>query len=468
MSDSNTMKPANVAAAASEGEQAERDELLRDVLDSYIKKGPNFHHRNAPDVVAFTDDGNQLSTQFDNEEVVDAMVKVADSRGWGPMLVTGNNGFYTTAESILDRPRAQNAIEQVEREKTVEVERANVAQDQTSEAKASDPISGANAGEKLEQEGLEEDLRKAFEARRKAALAKVSDQYRVAGSRYYFKDYSGNVSVLAFRDAGTKLTTTLNSERVSISLVDMAQSKGWDAIKVSGHSEFRERVWREATERGINVRGYKPTERDLASLKTAKENTVEKMEPAPEKSESRSSVKARPTSKRVDFNSGRLVSFGPAPYKHQKDQSPSYQATIESGGKDRTIWSLDLERAIDESGASVGDAITLTHLGRKQVSVEVDEKDKDGVVVGVKTINTHRNSWSIERQDKAKVIEAVGSAVVAAKVANPDDRNRIEEGIVARINAHQGPLPTVPMHDNARAETSTRKSEKEKAPEIIR
>ena len=493
MSESNTIKPANVEAAASEGEQAERDELHRDVLDSYINKGPYFYYKGAPETVVFIDDGNQLSTKFDNEEVVEAMVKVAQSRGWGPMVVSGNDGFYKSAEKILNEVKVQNIVEQAERENKAVLEKVSIAQEPKKPEAMPDQVkanetdvvavtSGAGESEqeaietnlkeriearKSQEAGIETDLKGVLEARREAALRKVNDQYRVAGSRYYFKDHSGNVSVLAFKDAGTKLSTTLNSERVSISLVDMAQSKGWDAIKVSGHSEFRRQVWREATERGIEVRGYKPTERDLASLNPAKENTVEKSDD-PERAESRAPERAQATKTAPAINTGRIVSFGPAPYQHQKDASASYQVTIESDGKQRTVWGVDLQRAVEQSGANVGDSITLTYEGRKAVSVEIDQKDKKGVVIGTTTIQAHRNSWSIEQQDKAKVIEAVGSAVAAAKIANPEDRKRIEQGIAARIDAHQGPLPTVPMHDNARVERPTRKPEKEKAPELIR
>lgn len=66
----------------------------------------------------------------------------------------------------------------------------------------------------------------------------------------------------AFRDHGGRLTTDRNDPHVVRDLVAVAQHRGWNTLTVRGHSEFRREVWLRARAAGLEVRGYRPTERD--------------------------------------------------------------------------------------------------------------------------------------------------------------------------------------------------------------
>jgi hypothetical protein len=66
----------------------------------------------------------------------------------------------------------------------------------------------------------------------------------------------------AFRDHGRRLTTDRNDPHVIRDLVAIAQHRGWTTISVRGHSEFRREAWRLATAAGLEVQGYRPSERD--------------------------------------------------------------------------------------------------------------------------------------------------------------------------------------------------------------
>jgi hypothetical protein len=119
------------------------------------------------------------------------------------------------------------------------------------------------------------------EAKRRAALlANVKQDYRVDGGSFYFRE---RPDMLAFKDAGTKLVTSLNAPQVAFSMAAMAEAKGWKGITVSGHPDFRREVWLEARLRGISVMGYEPKERDkeeLASrLERVMHNTVAQRDP---------------------------------------------------------------------------------------------------------------------------------------------------------------------------------------------
>lgn len=66
----------------------------------------------------------------------------------------------------------------------------------------------------------------------------------------------------AFRDHGGRLTTDRNDPQVVRDLLAIAQHRGWNAISVRGHTEFRREVWLRAQAAGLEVRGYRPTDRD--------------------------------------------------------------------------------------------------------------------------------------------------------------------------------------------------------------
>ncbi len=68
--------------------------------------------------------------------------------------------------------------------------------------------------------------------------------------------------VAAFRDHSGRLTTDRNDPQVVRDLVAIAQHRGWTTISVRGHTEFRREVWLRAQAAGLEVRGYRPTERD--------------------------------------------------------------------------------------------------------------------------------------------------------------------------------------------------------------
>jgi len=78
---------------------------------------------------------------------------------------------------------------------------------------------------------------------------------------YYFQDRT-----LAFSDQGNKLATRGTNPEVIRSLVEVAMARGWNNITVKGAEEFRRSAWLEAAQQGLLVKGYKPTDLDLADL----------------------------------------------------------------------------------------------------------------------------------------------------------------------------------------------------------
>ncbi|EEZ9648727.1 Ti-type conjugative transfer relaxase TraA [Escherichia coli] len=85
-----------------------------------------------------------------------------------------------------------------------------------------------------------------------------------------------------------------------------------------------------------------------------------------------------------DFaHTGRLVAHGEAPYQHEEGNSRSYFATLEDDkGEQRTIWGVDLERAIADAGTQLGDKVSFEHVGAESVQLP------NGQTV-------QRNSWKV-------------------------------------------------------------------------
>lgn len=82
-------------------------------------------------------------------------------------------------------------------------------------------------------------------------------------------------------------------------------------------------------------------------------------------------------------NAGRLVDHGTAPYEHNPEARESYFVTLENDkGDQRTVWGVDLKRALQEASPQIGDRIGLQHEGATPVTLP------DGT-------KTERNSWRV-------------------------------------------------------------------------
>lgn len=80
----------------------------------------------------------------------------------------------------------------------------------------------------------------------------------------YFVD--AQVERPAFRDDGRRLSSDRNDPNVIRDLVAIAKHRGWEEVAVRGQTAFRREVWLAGRREGVEVRGYRPTERDLQDL----------------------------------------------------------------------------------------------------------------------------------------------------------------------------------------------------------
>jgi hypothetical protein len=106
----------------------------------------------------------------------------------------------------------------------------------------------------------------------------------------------------------------------------------------------------------------------------------------------------------VNRYTGELVEYGSAPYQHNPARSDSYYVVYRDGaGADHAVWGVDLERAIAESGATLGERVTLQNLGKRWVTADVPVVDATGEITGYEEKEVYRNTWQVdvEGRDRA-------------------------------------------------------------------
>lgn len=106
------------------------------------------------------------------------------------------------------------------------------------------------------------------EKKHKSITDELSNQFLIAGNsekaKYYYKN---KPDIKAFEDNGKKMVTESSSKQVAASMVELANIKNWETLKVKGNEQFKSEVWLQASLKGIAVKGYKPNDKDYALLK---------------------------------------------------------------------------------------------------------------------------------------------------------------------------------------------------------
>lgn len=70
----------------------------------------------------------------------------------------------------------------------------------------------------------------------------------------------------AFRDEGKRLAASRNDPNAIRDMVQIAQHRGWTIVTVRGTPEFKREAWLAGRAVGLEVWGYRPTERDVQDL----------------------------------------------------------------------------------------------------------------------------------------------------------------------------------------------------------
>ncbi len=79
--------------------------------------------------------------------------------------------------------------------------------------------------------------------------------------------YRGDAARVAFTESAFRLSTDTNSPSVARSMVDVAEARNWQSLRVSGNEDFKRMVWLEASLRNVRTVGYEPVPGDQEMLR---------------------------------------------------------------------------------------------------------------------------------------------------------------------------------------------------------
>ena len=226
----------------------------------------------------------------------------------------------------------------------------------------------------------------------------------------------------------------------------------------------------QARTEGLQVRGYKPTDRDLQELDrhlSARDtNTVAPArERAPQEPEGvrqpagpneAVAPSAKPASERLDYDkgvTGKLLESGEAPYRHRSGQELTPFVRVElASGRQVEVWGVGLPAALEKSGAAAGDEITLRRDGVERVMRTLEVRDKVSGELSLQQREVPRNKWTIDADrfraaspaqaardpelSAAQSRLAVVSAMVKDRHPDPAVRERLIAGAKEKIADH--------------------------------
>ncbi len=79
-------------------------------------------------------------------------------------------------------------------------------------------------------------------------------------TRRYYADYQQKQEVM--RAAPKSISTKLDDKQTVSAMLDLAQSRGWDTVRLKGTADFQREAWVQTQVRGMKAEGYKPTATD--------------------------------------------------------------------------------------------------------------------------------------------------------------------------------------------------------------
>jgi len=261
----------------------------------------------------------------------------------------------------------------------------------------------------------------------------VAGTYKVKDGKFMDKA----TDALRFEDHGKKLSTPVEDRVVIADMISVAAAKNWGNLELKGTDNFKQIAWLEASARGIETKGFKPTERDLEQLDQMKRergitsdkpnitgvtdkstNSVEvvvgreragmevvsdqPVATAPSKGVQKTSAPAAAAQEPVHdnvrdaLNTGKLLDHGPAKYNFNPKENDNYYVKLDTASGEKVVWGKDLERAINDAAVKPGDSVTLTRKGSEDVVVDRNKLDEKGQVVGKESIDAFRNKWEVK------------------------------------------------------------------------
>jgi hypothetical protein len=257
------------------------------------------------------------------------------------------------------------------------------------------PDNQPHTGPQLDQT----DKKKAKQGNTQGIPETVSGRYLKIEDKYYLPD-----KTVAFEDHGNKLKLETENHTVIRDVLAIVEARGWQSISISGSQNFKHQVWREASLKGMEVSGYKPTELQMAELSHA--------------------MTLRDARKDVGDNlkqqdgvmRGVLLAHGTGHYKHDPKQGQSYYVKLDIDGKEVTRWGADFKRAFENSQSKpqIGDTVILSNLSQQSIEISATAPDDHGNVIDDKK-TVKKNIWHVEKASYQDTLQEQAQALRVGK-----------------------------------------------------
>ena len=282
--------------------------------------------------------------------------------------------------------------------------------------------------------------------------------------RYAIKDhvyYSKNPDVgMVFEDKGQLISAQSSDVDDVRAMIELAKTKNWSKIKVSGAEEFKREAWLAASMQGVEVTGYKPTQQDIALFENAKSKIQNKIElidhkvamDAPQTTTNvMGHTQVKSTDNVVKEEGVMLLAHGNAKYLYDDKNENSYYVRFLDKGTEKTVWGVDLERAITEANANIGDRLTIARDGQRTVTVNSPIHDELGKVIGTEQKEAKRNAWRIQAAKyRPKAAEVAIITTAKAKGASPKTIEAMKQNLavtVGKLEAMGVEIPKPSVYD---------------------
>ena len=268
-----------------------------------------------------------------------------------------------------------------------------------------------------EEFSLTESAKRIRQARETAARITLTMNDLVASKneeKQFVEFLDKNTGDKVFRDNGEKIVMRsrqpdLNHTAVALTLA----AEKYGVVKITGNKAFKQQVLDVAVSKDLNIvfadkameAEFIRRKEELKQAATAESAKVQASASPSAGDESNAMVKSSaqattdaPTTAPLKGDATHvepvtLVNHGPAPYQHKEGNAASYFVALSNG---ETKWGVKLKDAIEESGAKIGDEVSVSKAGAKDVEVQVQKEDEQGNKLPPETIETKRNEWVIE------------------------------------------------------------------------
>jgi hypothetical protein len=177
------------------------------------------------------------------------------------------------------------------------------------------------------------------------AVARRHNLYIAArrSARIYYTDYQQKSEVM--RAAPQRITTRLDDRQTVSAMLDLAQARGWQSVKLRGTDTFKREAWVQAQVRGMQTEGYQPKATDVqeAQRRTVSATPVAQPATAPAEATAASTLRSpaakatKPASKPVKSATATITQPAPvdANKTPQKRQAAVWGAVEAAGHQAR-------------------------------------------------------------------------------------------------------------------------------------